>query len=389
VTRPVRWPVHPAPIDGEALSSWLHRDGAYYQMSVAELVEHGLGHDPDAVNDLDLYPPPALLDVLAERAGAERRRLRQMSLAGWVPAPADSREAQPSAFDAYVRRYSVLLKAGKRSKHPTGPWRAWIPRYRLQRAFPCCVEHPALQGLLLLWQLPLQLSCPRHGCILEACVGFPGEYLAWTGDETPPRAASETVMAMDQRSEQGLATGQVDLPGGTVDAAEWFALVRTLLDEVATPVTCWGSRAGDLRAIWAGCGSPVRAGQARWRPFEHYPWVVQSHMLEAVAEAIHLLENGTVHGGGADAGCFVIPAGDDVEPSEREGRTDWWVMAWAALEEVVATARAQPGEAQALYDFLSFGCREPGSIDQLLAAFAELGIPTAHLSHNKMASPFA
>jgi hypothetical protein len=55
------------------------------------------------------------------------------------------------------------------------------------------------------------------------------------------------------------------------------------------------------------------------------------------------------------------------------------------MKEVVAIARAQPAEAQALYDFLSFGCREPGSIDQLLADFAELGIPTAHLSHKERA----
>ncbi len=321
--------------------------------------------------------------MLAERTGVDRRRLRQMTLAGWTPTPADSLETQPSAFDAYVRRYSVLLEAGKGSKHPAGPWRAWIPQHPVQRACPCCVEDPASQGLLLMWQLPLQLSCPRHGCILEACVGFPGEYLAWTGDETPPRAASETVLAMDQRSEQGLASGQVDLPGGTVDAAEWFALVRTLLDEVATPVTCWGSRAADLRAIWAGCGYPVRAGQARWRPFEQYPWAVQSQMFEAAAAAIQLLENATVIGRGAHAAGFVSgPVVENCQPSVSE-RTDWWAMAWAALKEVVAIARAQPAEAQALYDFLSFGCREPGSIDQLLAAFAELGIPTAHLSHKE------
>lgn len=262
MTAPVRWPVHPAPIDGEALSSWLHRVGASYQMSVAELVEHGLGFDPKAVNGLDLDPPLAFLDVLAECTGLDRRRLCQMSLAGWMPAPADSFEAQPDAFDAYVRKYSVLLKAGKRSKRVAGPWRPWIPRDPVQRACPCCVKDPALQGLLLGWRLPLQLSCPRHGCALEPCLGFPGEYLAWIGDETPPRAASEAVLAMDRRSEQGLATDQVDLPGGTVDAAEWFRLLRTLLDEVATPVTCWGSRAADLRLIWAGCGYPVRAGQA-------------------------------------------------------------------------------------------------------------------------------
>lgn len=123
MTAPVRWPLHPTPRPGEALSSWLHRVGAGYQMSVAELIEHGLGRDPETPHDLDLDPPLPLLDVLSERSGVDRHRLQQMSLAGWMPAPVDRLEAPPSDFDAYVRRYSVVLDPGKRSKHPEGSWR--------------------------------------------------------------------------------------------------------------------------------------------------------------------------------------------------------------------------------------------------------------------------
>ncbi len=64
---PDRWPVHPAPIDGEALSSWLRRIAASYQMTVAELLEHGLGHDPKAERDLDADPPPRLLAAIGQR----------------------------------------------------------------------------------------------------------------------------------------------------------------------------------------------------------------------------------------------------------------------------------------------------------------------------------
>lgn len=305
MTSTVRWPLHPAPIPGEALSSWLRRVGASYQMTVTELIEYGLGRSPEAIEDLDLDAPLGLLDALAGRTGLDRRRLQEMTLAGWMPVSAEDLEAQPGAFEAYVRRYSVLLKASKRSTHTAGSWRPWITRAQVRRACPCCVDDPTSQGLLLMGRLPLQLSCPHHGCILEACIGFPGDYLAWTGDETTPRAANESVLAMDRRSEQGLATGQVDLLGRSVDAAEWFRVLRTLLDEVAAPVACWGSRSPDLRLIWASCGYPVRAGQLRWRPFELYPWVVQSQMLEAAAEAIRLLETGAVTGRGADAAWFV------------------------------------------------------------------------------------
>jgi len=95
----VRWPLHPAPLDGEALSSWLRRIAATYQMTVGELVEHGLGQDPKAEGDLDLDPSPALLDVLAERTGVGRARVRQMCMAGWTPWLLDSLEARPTGFD--------------------------------------------------------------------------------------------------------------------------------------------------------------------------------------------------------------------------------------------------------------------------------------------------
>jgi len=85
VRPPDRWPLHPGPIDGEALSSWLVRIASVYEMTVGQLIEHGLGHDPELEPDLDRDPPPALLDTLAQRTGITRDRLRQMCLAGWTP----------------------------------------------------------------------------------------------------------------------------------------------------------------------------------------------------------------------------------------------------------------------------------------------------------------
>ena len=135
---PDRWPLHPAPVEGEALSSWLRRIAASYEMSVTELIEDGLGCDAmaDRDLDLDLDPPSALLDVLGQRTGIDRDRLRQTCLAGWVPCLFDSLEAQPGGFETYVRQFSVLLQAGKRSKRSAGERVAWIPNERLRRACP-------------------------------------------------------------------------------------------------------------------------------------------------------------------------------------------------------------------------------------------------------------
>ena len=38
-----RWPLHPQPAAGEALSSWLDRVAAAYGMSLDQLVRHNLG----------------------------------------------------------------------------------------------------------------------------------------------------------------------------------------------------------------------------------------------------------------------------------------------------------------------------------------------------------
>lgn len=78
-----RWPLHPAPVEGEALSSWLHRIAGCYRMEVRDLLEHDLGHD-QAV-DLDEAPPLSLLRAISQRSGIGLDRLRSMSFASWVP----------------------------------------------------------------------------------------------------------------------------------------------------------------------------------------------------------------------------------------------------------------------------------------------------------------
>jgi len=392
---PDRWPVHPAPIDGEALSSWLRRIAASYQMTVAELLEHGLGHDPQAERDLDADPPPRLLAAIGQRTNIAASRLREMTLAGWTPWLLDSLQPHESAFHTYARQFSVLLKPGKRSTRTAGPWRAWIPDERLKRACPRCIEEPDRAGLLLIGQVPLALSCPEHRVMLEPCIGFPGDFIVWLEDGDPPRAASKAVQEMDYRTQQALQTGQVQLPGRSVHAGVWFRLLRTLLDEVSTPATYWRTHADDLHQIWASCGHPIRAGQATWRPFEVWPWPVQTQVLQATAESIQLLENRTITGHGTHANLFAPaphPPIEDGRPqslTEVDEYTQRWERVNSALEDAAQAAREDPANAQALYDLLAIGCRTPRAIEKLLANLDELGIPTRHLSHKKDLAPFA
>ncbi len=124
-----RWPLHPAPKEGEALSSWLNRVAACYQMDVHELLAHDLGHSQ--LDDLDTAPSLSLLTALCQRSGVELERLRSMSLAGWVPWLLDSLDdSVPAALETYTFQCAVLLPKRTRKVRSITRWRAG---YRARR----------------------------------------------------------------------------------------------------------------------------------------------------------------------------------------------------------------------------------------------------------------
>jgi hypothetical protein len=299
----LRWPLHPAPREGEALSSWLRRVAACYRMNARDLLEHDLGHGQV---DLDTAPPLSLLTQLAQRSGLELDRLRGMSLAGWVPWLLDSLDDRlPAALETYAFQLSVLLPRRHRRPGSIPRWRAWLPSRPLRRACPRCLSEPADQAVLLVWQLPLMLSCPRHGCWLESYRGRLGQLFDWKRADAAPRATNAAIAAMDRRTWQALVTGSVELPHRRIHAGLWFRLLRTLLDELNTPLSQCGACAGSIREVWKCCGHPPCAGQSFWRPYEILDPAVQLQMLGAAATAIDLLEAQVLSPCGEQAGLFL------------------------------------------------------------------------------------
>jgi hypothetical protein len=238
-----RWPLHPAPKEGEALSSWLHRIAACYRVDVREWLERDLGHGQ--VDDLDTAPPMPLLIALSQRSGIGLDRLRCMSFAGGVPWLLDSLDDRiPDALETYAFQFSVLLLKHIRKTRSITIWRAWLPTQPIHRACPLCLNDPADQAVLLAWKLPLILSCPLHGCWLEAYRGVLGCFLGWENADAAPRTASDVIVAVDQRTWQALTTGYVYLPRQRIHAGFWFRLLRTLLDELNTRLSRVGRTAG-------------------------------------------------------------------------------------------------------------------------------------------------
>ncbi|MCB8748983.1 TniQ family protein [Rhodoferax sp. U2-2l] len=388
-----RWPLHPAPSEGEALSSWLNRVALCYHMEVSELLEHDLGHGQ--VDDLDTAPPLALLAMLSQRSGIELDRLRGMSFAGWVPWLLDSLDDQiPDALETYAFQLSVLLPKLRRKTRSITSWRAWLPSQSIYRACPLCLNDPGNQAILLAWKLPLMLSCPLHGCWLESYWGVPGRFIGWQNADADPRTASDAIVAMDRRTWQALTTGYVELPRRRVHAGLWFRLLRTLLDELNTPLSTCGTYAGYLRHVWEDCGHPMRAGQSLWRPYETLDPAVRLQMLEAAATAINLTESRGISPPGEHAKLFWSEPHtgftNGLPAKERKPEpVNHWQEALKAINEAIADARHNPETARSLFALASYGQSDRESLEQLRATFAKEQIPLEFLSQNIPEWPFA
>jgi len=237
---------------------------------------------------------------------------------------------------------------------------------------------------MLVWQLPLMLSCPRHGCLLKTYPNHPPHKPPWEEpDYDTPELADDGVKSMDARTWQALTAGSVNLPRRRVNGGLWFRLLRTLLDEVNTPIAFWPSRARVLRSIWEMSGLPLRAGQTIWRPFEYMSAPIQLQMLKAVAVTIHLIEHGEISAPEAEAALF------RPEPhfSEQDGRpledvqpSAYWQQVMIAVDQVITEARTDPKAAQELWWAMTMFSQSEVSLERARSILGELSIPADFLS---------
>ncbi|MBB4099628.1 hypothetical protein GGR46_003200 [Sphingomonas kyeonggiensis] len=367
-------------------------------MDTPELLKHDLGYDlgHDQVDDLDTSPPASLLLKINQRSGIDLDQLRCMSFAGWIPWLLDSLDDDlPDALRTYALQFSVLLPRSNDRPVPIKYWRAWLPIWPIHRACPLCLKNSADQALLLVWKLPLMLSCPHHGCWLETYHGSPGLFTSWEDPNCTPRPASDTIAAMDRRTWQALTAGYVDLSRRRIHAGVWFRLLRTLIEELITPLSQCYEFAGHIRYVWEQSGQPLRAGQRIWRRFENLALNVQLRTLEVAATAIYLLENRVLQPMGAQASLFVPERRTEftngLPAAAREAaEIARWDDAITVINDAIADARHNPDTARFLYTLAACGYpRNPESVERLLGYFDELEIPREFLPLNLPLPPFA
>jgi len=382
---PRRWPLHPRPVPGESLSSWLGRIAMRYGMTVADLLDHDLGHPGLPPAELDIAPPRALLDTLAIRMGFVVAEIRALSLVSWVPLLLDGQDPVPGSYQSYVGEWSVLLPPAVSASGATVGWRPWLRPGPLPHVPACraCLGEGVEPFVRLPWQLPLMMSCPIHGLMLEPAVIVPGVSVAWeqdAGEEAPA-----VVRRMDARSWDALTSGGVDLPRRRVHAAVWFRLLRALLDELNRPLRCVPPHRGLLVAVWDRAGGELRAGQGRWKPFEVLSEPVQRTFLRAAATAMAMIEAHEVRPLGAQADLFRPEpvAACDLPSPVTGGRSGLEALppgscfegCMKMAHELVMQARRDPDTARGVRDLLRFGRRDPRSLAGVDALLNELGIP--------------
>jgi len=388
VSPPRRWPLHPQPGPLEALSSWLARLAALYEMPVHDLLRHNLGLiDLDLPPDLDLNPPMEMLAALAERTGVGLAQLRSMTLAGWVPwlfdtLPVGIQDAQ-SVFDAYVRDNSVLFarRAAPRLVQRfrpqwEGPW--LLPHRSALRACPVCMTDPD-RGISLMWRLAVMTSCVEHDCRLLEISEVRAALIL--GRETIRAPLEESRAALDRYTHQALTTGRVALPGRNVHAGVWFRLLRSLLDEVSLAASTQGAHAKRvLQSIWQATGHRERAGLNVWRPFEQLGDEVREGMWDAAATALQLAADGLITARGRLSSALQAPLPDYVyDGDEPSPHRNAWQDFTAAFEETLTMARTDPPTARQLLALLTIGCRTLDHFEKERASLHEEGVPAEFL----------
>lgn len=374
-----RWPLHPPPHPGEALTSWLARLAILFSLSPSQLLRHSLGPvsalmDDPAADDLDWDPPVPILEALAARTGTPTGELRLMTIGGRVPWLADTLDPEHGheVFHTYVRQDSVLLRPGEAGTDVVGHWRPWFPpdhrhHRAVRRVCPVCASDPD-RGIPPTAMIPLMLSCPEHGRRLENAGTV--TLAAALDRPAPDRKASEPVLVMDHLTRQGLTTGTVTLPRRSVHVGIWFRLLRTLLDEVSISTSRVRRRSvAALEQIWDAAGCPPRVGLAVWRPHETLDLTRQEAMLEAAATALDLIQTGkiTAHG---SLGPPLRPQphqhvydGDQLSAAELARRAQHEAMrqrsaqAQQDIEAWFAAVRSDPSTARQIFGVLTHHSR--------------------------------
>ena len=283
-----RLPIHPQPMPQEALSSWLWRLAAEYDMGAGEFAEAALGIKRLDIRLVDFWPSAALIKKLAERTGVASGRIRAMTMAAYVPYLLDSLTPQSDIFSNYCCQFGAFENPALRVRPVRAAW--WLPWLSGDladgRMVGCihCLRSDRRRFGRLHWRANWMASCPEHGVLLQAA--SPAEQ-----SEYPAPKESDAVLAtLDGLTLQAVTKGRVRLPGSRiVHGGLWLRVLRGVIDEICRPRRMKDPARPPVEAAWEVSGLPYRHALGRWGIYEKLGRLERANVLKVAALAMQPL----------------------------------------------------------------------------------------------------
>jgi len=288
----LRLPLHLRPLPHEALSSWVGRLAAAYDMEPGVFLRRALATDP-APDDRALDTgagPPGLAAVLAERTGVPTKRIQAMTLAGYAPKLTGASAPSPR-LKTHANRFGWFLPwAGSTEAcpEPIRPWEADDLLAGMPRCCPGCLLADAVPYVRLHWRWAWMASCPQHGEALVPVVRSP--WLARDHVPREPQRAAPDLLVLDHVTLGAATGGTARLPGRgeLVPGSAWLRALRALLDELTYPRS-WFAPEGwaEVDGAWWRVGRTLKERQVcQSDPFERQPPDRRSVLLEVAGAVV-------------------------------------------------------------------------------------------------------
>jgi hypothetical protein len=296
-----RWPLHPPPYPGEALSSWIYRIAQALGVHPAVL----LGDDPAVTQKKarkyhsDFNPPEFVIRSLAEGTGQSMESVRRLSACGYVPSLLDHVDLGADGMAAYTQGLAFLLSIECRSQQRyryarSHPWYSHA-RFRKPRGCRDCLAEGPESYLRLSWRFAWMLCCPIHRRMLEPMVMHPPAaepmQLTWECAERTQEVSPQVLM-IDALTMQAMTEGECRLPCGIVPGAFWIRLLRTVIEELGVGQDAAGDHRRILKDLWGSIGRDFEPYLRSWRPYEIIEETYQEMFVTMAAHAFtHAFES--------------------------------------------------------------------------------------------------
>ena len=256
-----RWPLHPAPLDDEPLSSWLMRLADAYEMEPMAFCQDALAWPHPSLQGLDECPPAALITTLAEHTGWSSSRVEAMTLRHYEGIVFETLDpVRPQVMSALLPRFHPDRRHGDDRTYERRQWQhltPWLLPRDAMAAMPfcsLCLAEGSVVYPRTAWSLALTTVCRRHEVVLrDHCPACPEPVLRWWTRLAPERwahcwcgaalalaptmRAPASVLWLVDRAHEALTIGEVTLDDLVpMPAPTYFAILRAFVESVRLEV---------------------------------------------------------------------------------------------------------------------------------------------------------